>query len=158
MIEINFGIDPGKKGGLGLLISGPAQSERMAWPFSEENLFEAISVIEKWTLPEYRPYTLKTCLEKVGAMPGQGVTSMFTFGRSFGFIEGVLRTSNIPFQLVPPQKWKKEFSLSTDKNKSIEVCKRLFPEIVLRATPRCTTDHDGMAEALLLAEYARRKL
>jgi hypothetical protein len=38
------------------------------------------------------------------------------------------------------------------------VCRRLFPGVSLRATPRCTTDHDGMAEALLIAEYARRKL
>lgn len=98
------------------------------------------------------------CLEHVGAMPGQGVTSMFSFGENFGFIQGVLKANGIPYELVRPQKWKKEFSITKDKNTSIEVCKRLFPNVSLRRTDKCTTDHDGLAEALLMAEYARRKL
>ena len=57
-----------------------------------------------------------------------------------------------------PQKWKKEFSVTSDKNTSIEVAKRLFPNVNLKATARCKKDHDGMAEALLIAEYCRRKL
>ena len=91
-------------------------------------------------------------------MPGQGVTSMFSFGKSAGFIEGVLQALRIPYQLIPPQKWKKEFGLNSSKQKSIDVCKKLFPNVSLRRTERCTTDHDGMAESLLMAEYARRKL
>ena len=90
-------------------------------------------------------------------MHGQGVTSMFNFGKSAGFIEGVLRAYNIPFQLVPPKTWKKEFSLGSDKAQSIEVCKRLFPKVNLLRTDKCRKEHDGMAEALLMAEYGRRK-
>lgn len=90
-------------------------------------------------------------------MPGQGVTSMFSFGENFGFIKGLLEAFGIPYELVRPQKWKKEFSIS-EKNQSVEVCKRLFPGESLKRTPRCKKDHDGMAEALLMAEYARRRL
>ena len=60
--------------------------------------------------------------------PGPVATAMFSFGKSAGFIEGVLHAFRIPYQLVPPQTWKKEFSLSKQgKEKSVEVCKRLFP-------------------------------
>lgn len=96
------------------------------------------------------------CLEHVSAMPGQGVTSMFTFGEGFGWLQGVLCAYKIPFELVKPQKWKKEFSITSDKNSSIQVCKRLFPQVPLRRMEKCRTDDDGIAEALLMAEYARR--
>ena len=99
------------------------------------------------------------CVEKVGAHPGQGVTSMFSFGQSYGFILGVLAALGIGVQLVPPRTWKKEFSLiGKDKAASIEVCKRLFPGVNLLASEKCRKDSDGMAEALLMAEYARRKM
>ena len=91
-------------------------------------------------------------------MPGQGVVSMFNFGHNLGFIEGILQAHHISYQLVPPQTWKKEFSLSSEKNKSIEVCHKLFPGVNLLATERSRKPSDGMAEAILMAEYARRKL
>jgi crossover junction endodeoxyribonuclease RuvC len=97
-------------------------------------------------------------VEKVSAMPGQGVVSMFNFGHNLGLIEGLLRGYGISYQLVPPQTWKKEFSLSSDKAKSIEVCQKLFPNVSLLATERSRKPNDGIAEALLMAEYARRKL
>lgn len=80
---------------------------------------------------------------------------MFHFGENFGFIQGVLRAYKIPFELVRPQKWKKEFSITGDKNSSIQVCKRLFPDVRLFRTARCTKEDE---EAVLLSEYARRKL
>ena len=83
---------------------------------------------------------------------------MFNFGKSAGFIEGVLTALGIPFQLVTPQRWKKEFTLHNSKQSSIDVCKRLFPDVDLRPTGRCRKDSDGMAEALLMAEFAKRKL
>jgi crossover junction endodeoxyribonuclease RuvC len=96
------------------------------------------------------------CVEKVGAMHGQGVRSMFTFGQSYGFILGVLAALGIGVQLVPPGTWKKEFSLiGKDKAASIEVCKRLFPGVNLLPSEKCWKDSDGMAEALLLACYAK---
>ena len=83
---------------------------------------------------------------------------MFHFGENFGYIRGALEANKIAYQLIPPKTWKKEFGLNSDKESSIAVCKRLFPEVSLKRTERCKKDHDGMAEALLMAEYARRKL
>ena len=149
---IYIGIDPGKNGGIALIeiVFGKVNTVRTA-VFSETLLINLLSELQDC---EY----CKCILEKVNAMPGQGVVSMFNFGQNFGFIQGVLKAYKIPFELVPPQKWKKEFSVTSDKNTSIEVCKRLFPNVNLKATPRCKKDHDGMAEALLMAEYARRHL
>lgn len=144
MNRISIGIDPGKSGGIAV-IDG---EEKNTYPYSDEKLI-SIAISTKNSV---------ACVEKVGAMPGQGVVSMFSFGKSAGFIEGVLQALGIPYQLIPPQKWKKEFSLNSEKGKSIEVCKKLFPGINLLATQRCRKEHDGMAEALLIAEYARRKL
>lgn len=96
-------------------------------------------------------------MEHVSAMPGQGVTSMFHFGEGFGWLQGMLEAYEIPYELVRPQKWKKEFSVTADKNTSIEVCKRLFHGVNL-IPPGCRKEHDGMAEALLMALYAKRRL
>ncbi len=100
----------------------------------------------------------KCCLERVGAMPGQGVTSMFNFGENFGFIQGVLEANGIPYELVTPQKWKREFGVTGDKNSAVSVCQRLFPDVSLLKTERSKKPDDGMAEALLMAEYARRRM
>jgi hypothetical protein len=69
----------------------------------------------------------------------------------------VLTALGIPYQLVPPAKWKKEFSLiGKDKKASIATCHKLFPELDLKRTERCRTDSDGLAESTLLACYAMR--
>ena len=148
---IYIGVAPGKNGGIAVL--SDIKKNIVVRLFSEEELIHICKTFTQ-TLPE----DCKCVLEKVNAMPGQGVVSMFNFGQNYGFIQGVLKAYNIPFELVPPQKWKKEFSVTSDKNTSIEVAKRLFPQVNLKATERCKKDHDGMAEALLLAEYCRRKL
>lgn len=141
-----IGIDPGKSGALAVIYPDGSV---------ETVPFDAVQYSKK--LSELRYEDCVCCVEKVGAMPGQGVVSMFNFGHNFGFIEGVLGAIGMPYQLVPPQTWKKEFSLSSDKAKSIEVCQKLFPNVSLLATPRSRKPNDGIAEALLLAEYARRK-
>ena len=146
-MKIYIGIDPGKSGALAIL-------------YPNGNLtttpFDALSY--QGLLEQIKDQEVKCCLEKVGAMPGQGVVSMFNFGHNLGFIEGLLQAYSIPYQLVPPQTWKKEFSLSSEKAKSIEVCQKLFPKANLLATEKSRKPSDGIAEAVLMAEYARRKL
>lgn len=141
---IYIGIDPGKNGGLAVI----TDTEAYTVPLTRENLLYHIGIHKG----------ARCVLEKVGAMPGQGVVSMFTFGEGYGYIQGVLEAHKIPYELVHPKKWKKEFSITQDKNLSIDVAKRLFPCVSLKATPRCKKDHDGMAEALLMAEYGRRHI
>lgn len=147
-----IGIDPGKSGALAVIYTDENnQPFRIkVVPFDEANYRDILA-----TCVDSR---VVCCLEKVGAMPGQGVVSMFSFGRNLGFIEGLLQANKVPYQLVPPQTWKKEFCLTSDKQSSIDVCKKLFPHTSLLASPRSRKDNDGMAEALLMAEYARRKL
>ena len=153
MKTIFIGIDPGKSGGIAHINAINNYSETV--PYSNEALLQLCTDVFYGTAD---CQNVVCCLEKVGAMPGQGVVSMFNFGQSVGYIKGVLEAFKIPYQEITPQKWKREFSLTSDKAKSTEVCRKLFPDISLLATPRCKKPHDGMAEALLMAEYARRKL
>lgn len=146
-----IGIDPGKKGAFALIYDC---GSIFVYGWDDAKFVEKIRY-EYYTAEKIK--NIVACVEHVSAMPGQGVTSMFTFGENFGFIQGVLTAYGIPFELVRPQKWKKEFSITSDKNTSIEVCKRLFPDVSLKRTEKCKKDDDGLAESLLLAEYARRK-
>lgn len=141
------GIDPGAKGSICVI----DESNKIMYlnTMSENNLIMCFSV--------FKDKDIIVCVEKVGAMPGQGVTGMFNFGKGAGFIEGVLSAYAIPYQLVPPQTWKKEFGLiHKDKSDSIRVCKQLFPAADLLPTKRCRKESDGLAESLLLACYAKR--
>lgn len=142
-----IGIDPGKSGALAQIDGNGAAG---IVPFDTEAYIGALG-------GAWLQNNCIVCLEHVTAMPKQGVTSMFNFGQNFGYIKGLLEAFGIPYELVRPQKWKKEFGIS-DKNSSVECCKRLFPGVSLRRTDRCRKDDDGMAEALLMAEYARRRL
>lgn len=144
---IYIGIDPGKKGAMAVIFDG--MDETVLVPFDEREYINALRNLSG--------QPVKACLEHVTAMPKQGVTSMFHFGENFGYIKGLLEANEIPYEQVRPQKWKKEFGIS-DKNSSVECCKRLFPGVCLRRTGRCRKDDDNMAEALLMAEYARRRL
>ena len=141
-----IGIDPGKSGALALITE---DGQCTVVPFHESAYTEILRAASG-------PSSV-CCLEKVGAMPGQGVVSMFNFGHNLGYIEGLLQAFDIPYQLVPPQTWKKEFSVTSDKNTSIEVCRKLFPHVCLLPTARSRKPSDGMAEAMLLAEYSRRR-
>lgn len=145
-----IGIDPGKSGGIANIDTESGICYTV--PYSDKDLIDLCSYESR------KGQNVVCCLEKVGAMPGQGVVSMFNFGQSVGYIKGVLEAFRIPYQEITPQKWKKEFGLTSDKARSAEVCRKLFPDISLLATPRCKKPHDGMSEALLMAEYARRKL
>lgn len=144
-----IGIDPGKKGSLAIIYG---DGTIYVTPFDRQRYINALAEVAASGDKSV------CCLEHVSAMPGQGVTSMFSFGENFGFIQGVLSALNIPYEFVRAQKWKKEYSITADKNVAVSVCKRLFPQVSLLATERCRKDNDGMAEALLMAEYARRKL
>ena len=94
-------------------------------------------------------------VEAVAAMPGQGVTSMFSFGKSAGIIEGILAAYEIPYSFVRPQQWKKKFGLSgKDKDASRGLCLREHPEVADRLTRK--KDH-GRADAILIAKYGALK-
>lgn len=97
-------------------------------------------------------------VEKVGSMPGQGVASTFKFGKGYGSILGILAALDVPTELVTPQRWKGKVLAGTpkDKNAAIAYCRRVFPTVDL-VLPNCRKPHDGMADALCLAEMGRRE-
>jgi len=143
---IYIGIDPGSKSGAYAIMTDADNAEVYGW--DNDGFTESMKALGR-----SRCFAV---VEKVGAMPKQGVSSTWTFAENFGYIQGVLHAAGIPFQLVPPRVWKKAFSLTSDKVKSVEVCHRLFPSISLKRTERSRKDDNNLAEALLMAEYAKR--
>ena len=102
----------------------------------------------------------RVAVETVHAMPKQGVTSCFTFGKAYGCVLGVLGARRWPVLHVTPQIWKKAIlgGLGKEKSDSIRFAMALFPKEKFLATIGSRTPHDGMAEAVCLAEYARREV
>jgi len=156
-MTIWIGIDPGKKGGVAVIrvtVEGDPHVDVYPW---DDDVF--VREMARWSndFIAQEGGGMVAAVEKVGAMPGQGVTSMFSFGQSYGFVLGVLTAFGIPYQLVPPRKWKAEYGLlNTQKQASVDVAKRLFPNVNLLPTDRCRKESDGMSDSLLLCEYARR--
>jgi crossover junction endodeoxyribonuclease RuvC len=95
-------------------------------------------------------------IEQVGAMPKQGVSSVFSFGRGYGIWIGITAALRLPTTFVTPQRWKKVIMDGiADKNAARLRAQQLFPAV---APAMKLVKHDGRAEALLIAEYGRRSL
>jgi len=90
-------------------------------------------------------------IEKVGAMRGQGTSSMFSFGRSVGMIEGVLAGLMIPVDYVTPQRWQKSIGVRDGKDGSREIAARLFPAY---AAMFMRKKDNGRSDAALIAYWA----
>jgi hypothetical protein len=95
---------------------------------------------------------LEIIIEMVHSMPGQGVSSSFKFGMAYGAAIAIAERFNCVWHMVTPQKWKKALQLDSDKNKSLELARELWPQ-----APLLRKKDNGRAEALLLAEYLRRE-
>jgi|TARA_B110000116_G_scaffold263280_1_gene269588 crossover junction endodeoxyribonuclease RuvC len=90
-------------------------------------------------------------VEQVNAMPGQGVTSMFNFGKSFGVIKGICAALGLPIHFVRPTKWKKHFNLiKTNKDASRTKVIEAFPEISNKLHRKKDSNR---ADAILIALY-----
>tara|TARA_B100000579_G_scaffold413331_1_gene405876 strand:- start:762 stop:1196 length:435 start_codon:yes stop_codon:yes gene_type:complete len=78
----------------------------------------------------YNKQEINVVVEQVSAMPGQGVTSMFNFGQSFGVIKGICAAMQLPIFFIRPTKWKKHFDLiNTQKDASRTKAIEMFPKI-----------------------------
>ena len=148
-MKVYIGIDPGSKGGIAII------SDEEIISLSLYNSYEIANILNEIS----QKYDNLMCtLEKVHSMPRDGVKQAFKFGENYGFVKGTLMALKIPFQEVLPQTWKKEYSLiGKDKQESICRCKELFPNVNLFPTERCRKESDGLAEALLICEYGRRR-
>ena len=91
-------------------------------------------------------------IEFVHAMPQQGVSSTFKFGMAYGAAISILQRFKSPFHAVPPRVWKKAMGLDSDKAKSLDMARELWP-----LAPLLRKKDNGRAEALLMAEWLRRE-
>ena len=94
---------------------------------------------------------IKVIIEQVAAMPGQGVTSMFNFGQSFGVLKGICAAMQIPMYFVRPAKWKKYFNLiNSEKDASRTKAIEIFPHF---STQLSRKKDSNKADAILISSF-----
>ena len=94
---------------------------------------------------------LKVVIEQVSAMPGQGVTSMFNFGQSFGILKGICSAMQLPMYFVRPTKWKKYFGLiNSEKDASRTRAIEMFPYFSSHLSKK---KDSNKADAILIASF-----
>ncbi len=102
-------------------------------------------------IKEYNTKNINVVVEQVSAMPGQGVTSMFNFGQSFGVIKGICAAMQLPIFFVRPAKWKKHFELiNTQKDASRTKAIEMFPKISSILSKK---KDSNKADAILIASF-----
>ncbi len=156
---IFIGIDPGKTGGVAVL--------------NEEGDVVEVEVMKDLTwfcgyiksLTEKKNEKAMIFIEKAQAMGIKinGTVSIFTYAQHFGELIGTLQTLGVPHEQVPPITWCKVMHVGTvgdrPKIKSRMAAQRIFPSENFKNpdAPRSTKDHEGIIDALLIAEFGRRK-
>ena len=94
---------------------------------------------------------VKVIIEQVSAMPGQGVTSMFNFGQSFGILKGICSAMQLPMYFVRPAKWKKYFNLiNSEKDASRTRAMEIFPYFSGQLSRK---KDSNKADAILIASF-----
>ena len=102
-------------------------------------------------IKKYNIQNINVVVEQVSAMPGQGVTSMFNFGQSFGVIKGICAAMQLPIFFVRPTKWKKYFELiNTQKDASRTKAIEMFPKISSNLSKKKDLNK---ADAILIASF-----
>lgn len=152
-MTITIGIDPGLTGAVGVLKDGKYEtlidipttlkgSGSVKLEVDAGNLYKFIrAAIDP-------KESVEIALERVSAMPGQGSSSVFSFGDTYGCCRSVSTLLGYPLYLVPPATWKKHFKLGRDKEESRALAVRLFPD-----APLGLKKYADRAEALLMARW-----
>ena len=140
-VMVYIGIDPGKNGGIGAIYSN-GESYAVKCPETVQDMMEELSDIKN-------VHKAKLAIEKVHAFPGQGVTSMFTFGKGYGQWLGIIATLGIPYVEITPYSWQKYYGkLPKDrklkKNTLKHYAQQRFPDL----KPTLVT-----ADAILIANW-----
>jgi len=155
-VTLYLGVDPGLPGALAFLdpdeghlhvldmpvmeVSRNGKTKREVSPPLLANILNAIEGTD-----------VIAVVERVGAMPGQGVTSVFSFGRSLGIIEGALAACQISMTLIQPQVWQKAAGVRGGKDGARQRACELFPNY---AGLFALKKHDGRADAACMAWFA----
>ena len=100
---------------------------------------------------KYEKENIRVIIEQVSAMPGQGVTSMFNFGQSFGLLKGICSAMQLPMYFVRPAKWKKYFNLlNSEKDASRTRAIEIFPYFSSQLSKK---KDSNKADAILIASF-----
>ena len=152
---IIFGIDPGVSGAIGILENKKViEATDMPTMIDGKKNKRQVNGAQVANIIRERLHNNKEVVivvEHVNAMPGQGVTSMFNFGQSFGVIKGICSALSLPIYFVRPAKWKKHFNLiKTSKDASRTKVIQIYPEISDKLTRK---KDSNKADAILIARY-----
>jgi crossover junction endodeoxyribonuclease RuvC len=150
---ITIGIDPGLSGAIGVLRNG-AFVAVLDMPIvakgsgSVKNEVDPAGLVEllRQNAPPHE--AVAVALERVNAMPGQGSSSIFSLGDSFGCARSAVAACRLELTYVTPAQWKKHFKLTSDKELGRALAVRMFP-----AAPLNLKKHADRAEALLMARW-----
>lgn len=158
-VKVYIGIDPGLTGAIAMIRSTDKFTPPMIKVWKTPvisgmvDAAEVASILSEFT----KGYTPLCCIEKAQAMPKQGVVGVFTYGKGYGQLIACLQIEAIPFYEIPPGTWKKKYSLiKQPKSVSVKVASQLFPSMTKSLYGPRGGLNDGVAEALLLADYCRR--
>ena len=152
-----IGIDPGIKGAICILKDGNILDvfDMPIMPVGKKNKSQVngsqiYNEIQKAILNEDKK-DIKVVIEQVSAMPGQGVTSMFNFGQSFGVLKGICSEMQLSIFFIRPAKWKKYFGLiKTEKDASRTKVIEIFPYISSELSRKKDANK---ADAILIASF-----
>ncbi len=148
---LTLGIDPGLHGALAL-VDGDGMAELVAdLPAIRDNRLAWIDggELQSMLLGALHGRPCRAVVERVSAMPRQGIASAFTFGAGLGSILATLQTLHLPIDLVTAAEWKRALGLSSDKRASLDKARLLFPGVDLSLAK-----HADRAEACLIAHFA----
>jgi len=102
-------------------------------------------------IKKFEKNQIRVVIEHVSAMPGQGVTSMFNFGQSFGILKGICTAMQLPMYFVRPTKWKKYFNLlNSEKDASRTRAIEIFPYFSSQLSRK---KDSNKADAILIASF-----
>ena len=152
-----IGIDPGITGAICFFENGEvkdvidmptmAEGKKNKKQINGSQIFNEISK----RIKDHETVNINVIIEQVSAMPGQGVTSMFNFGQSFGVIKGICAAMQLPIFFVRPAKWKKHFDLiNAQKDSSRTKVIEMFPKISSILSKKKDANK---ADAILIANF-----
>ena len=150
-----IGIDPGLSGAIAILENNkvlnifdmPVMAEGKKNK-RQLNSAQLVSIIKDSTKPDAE---IAVVVEQVNAMPGQGVTSMFNFGQTFGAIKGICAALNLPIFFVRPSKWKKHFELiNSSKDASRRKVIEMYPSFAEKLSKKKDVNK---SDAILIARF-----
>ena len=138
---LNIGVDPGKSGAIAVVVNEAVLTCKL-----DQTLHDMLAFISQLSANK----TKRCVIEKVNAMPRQGVSSTFKFGQSFGQVEAAIASAGIAYKLVTPAKWQQLMRCRTkgDKNVSKAAAQRLYPHVKMT---------HAIADALLLATLCKER-